>query len=153
KLADPVFAAALAQWQFISQTGAATMDAFAKKDADHQKFLSWAMKNTDVMNTYLEGGSPTGKNPVNALEIWHTIWNADADSHKGLYLKLAISTSLAHAEPIKYWTNNKPINPLTRYQHYKSADQNNELLPCFRTYDVWHLRLVVNTWSPEEDLT
>ncbi|AJH17110.1 putative mucin/carbohydrate-binding domain-containing protein [Bacillus mycoides] len=153
KLVDPVFAAALAQWQFISQTGAATMDAFAKKDADHQKFLSWAMKNTDVMNTYLEGGSPTGKNPVNALEIWHTIWNADADSHKGLYLKLAISTSLAHAEPIKYWTSNKPINPLTRYQHYKSADQNNELLPCFRTYDVWHLRLVVNTWSPEEDLT
>ncbi|EOP45388.1 hypothetical protein IK1_04470 [Bacillus cereus VD146] len=70
-----------------------------------------------------------------------------------MYLKLAIATSLAHAEPIKYWTNNQPINPLTRYQHYKSADQNNELLPCFRTYDVWHLRLVVNTWSPEEDLT
>ncbi|MDA2385077.1 chitin-binding protein [Bacillus cereus] len=153
KLADPVFAAALAQWQFISQTGAATMNAFAKKDADHQKFLSWAMKNTNVMNTYLEGGSPTGKNPVNALEIWNTIWNADADSHEGLFLRLAIATSLAHAEPIKYWTNNKPINPLTRYQHYKLADQNNELLPCFRTYDVWHLRLVVNTWSPEEDLT
>ena len=31
------------------------------KDADHQNFLGWAMKNTDVMNTYLEGGSPTGK--------------------------------------------------------------------------------------------
>ncbi len=153
KLADPVFAAALAQWQFISQSGATTMDAFAKKEADHQKFLSWAMKNTSVLNTYLEGGSPTGKNPVNALEIWNTIWNADADSHEGLYLKLAVATSLAHAEPIKYWTNNQPINPLTRYQHYKSADQNNELLPCFRTYDVWHLRLVVNTWSPEEDLT
>ncbi|QWH32089.1 chitin-binding protein (plasmid) [Bacillus mycoides] len=153
KLADPVFAAALAQWQFVSQTGAATMATFAKKNADHQKFLGWAMKNTDVMNTYLEGGSPTGKNPVNALEIWNTIWNADANSHEGLYLKLAIATSLAHAEPIKYWTNNKPINPLTRYQHYKLADQNNELLPCFRTYDVWHLRLVVNTWSPEEDLT
>ncbi len=153
KLADPVFAAALAQWQFISQSGATTMSTFAKKDADHQKFLGWAMKNTDVMNTYLEGGSPTGKNPVNALEIWNTIWNADANSHEGLYLKLAIATSLAHAEPIKYWTNNQPINPLTRYQHYKSADQNNELLPCFRTYDVWHLRLVVNTWSPEEDLT
>ncbi|WP_088047480.1 putative mucin/carbohydrate-binding domain-containing protein [Bacillus wiedmannii] len=152
KLADPVFAAALAQWQFISQTGAAVMGTFAKKDADHQKFLSWSMKNTDVMNTYLEGGSPTGKNPVNALEIWNTIWNTDANSHEGLYLKLAIATSLAHAEPIKYWSNNKPINPLTRYQHYKSADQNNELLPCFRTYDVWHLRLVVNAWSPEEDL-
>ncbi|MBE7107011.1 discoidin domain-containing protein [Bacillus cereus] len=153
KLADPVFAAALAQWQLISQTGAAAMNTFAKKDADHQTFLSWAMKNTDAMNTYLEGGSPTGKNPVNALEIWNTIWNTDADSHQGLYLKLAIATSLAHAEPIKYWTNNKPINPLTRYQHYKSADQNNELLPVFRTYDVWHLRLVVNTWSPEADLT
>ncbi|MDC2863679.1 discoidin domain-containing protein [Bacillus sp. BP-3] len=153
KLTDPVFAAALAQWQFISQTGAAAMDAFAKKDSAHQNFLSWAMKNTDVMNTYLEGGSSTGKNPVNALEIWNTIWNTDADSHEGLYLKLAIATSLAHAEPIKYWTNNQPINPLTRYQYYKSADQNNELLPVFRTYDVWHLRLVVNTWSPEEDLT
>ncbi|MEK7019684.1 discoidin domain-containing protein [Bacillus sp. FSL R9-9410] len=153
KLGDPVFAAALAQWQFISQTGAAAMNTFAKKDAAHQNFLNWVMKNTDVMNTFLEGGSPTGKNPVNALEIWNTIWNTDADSHEGLYLKLAIATSLAHAEPIKYWTNNTPINPLTRYQHYKLADQNNELLPCFRTYDVWHLRLVVNTWSPEEDLT
>lgn len=153
KLSDPVFAAALAQWQFISQTGAAAMDTFAKKDTAHQNFLSWTMKNTEVMNTYLEGGSPTGKNPVNALEIWNTIWNTDADSHEGLYLKLAIATSLAHAEPIKYWTNNTPINPLTRYQYYKSADQNNELFPVFRTYDVWHLRLVVNTWSPEEDLT
>lgn len=153
KLADPVFAAALAQWQFISQTGAAAMGTFAKKDADHQKFLSWAMKNTNVMNTFLEGGSPTGKNPVNALEIWNTIWNKDADSHEGLYLKLAIATSLAHAEPIKYWTSNKPIDPLARYQYYKTADQNNELFPVFRTYDVWHLRLVVNTWSPEEDLT
>lgn len=153
KLKDPVFAAALAQWQFISQTGAAAMDTFAKKDAAHQNFLSWVMKNTDVMNTFLEGGSPTGKNPINALEIWNTIWNTDADSHEGLYLKLAIATSLAHAEPVKYWTNNKPIDPLTRYQYYKSADQNNELFPVFRTYDVWHLRLVVNTWSPEEDLT
>lgn len=153
KLADPVFAAALAQWQLISQTGAAAMDTFAKKDAAHQNFLGWVMKNTDVMTTFLEGGSPTGKNPVNALEIWNTIWNTDADSHEGLYLKLAIATSLAHAEPIKYWTNNTPINPLTRYQYYKSADQNNELLPVFRTYDVWHLRLVVNTWAPEEDLT
>ncbi|PGZ94335.1 chitin-binding protein [Bacillus pseudomycoides] len=153
KLKDPVFAAALAQWQFISQTGAAAMDTFAKKDAAHQNFLSWVMKNTDAMNTFLEGGSPTGKNPINALEIWNTIWNTDADSHEGLYLKLAIATSLAHAEPVKYWTNNKPIDPLTRYQYYKSADQNNELFPVFRTYDVWHLRLVVNTWSPEEDLT
>ncbi|WP_255290165.1 putative mucin/carbohydrate-binding domain-containing protein [Bacillus cereus] len=153
KLADPVFAEALAQWQFISQTGVAAMDTFAKKTVEHQKFLSWTMKNTDVMNIYLEGGRPTGNKPVNALEIWNTIWNEDADSHEGLYLKLAIATSLAHAEPIKYWTNDKPINPLTRYQHYKSANQNNELLPCFRTYDVWHLRLVVNTWAPEEDLT
>ncbi|PEA07866.1 chitin-binding protein [Bacillus cereus] len=153
KLTDPVFAAALAQWQFISQTGAAEMDTFAKKDAAHQSFLNGVMKNTGVMNTFLEGGSPTAKNSVNALEIWNTIWNTDADSHEGLYLKLAIATSLAHAEPIKYWTNNKPIDPLTRYQYYKTADQNNELLPVFRTYDVWHLRLVVNTWSPEEDLT
>jgi hypothetical protein len=70
-----------------------------------------------------------------------------------LYLKLAIATALAHAEPIKYWTNNTPINPLARYQYYKTADQNNELFPVFRTYDVWHLRLVVNSWAPEDDLT
>lgn len=40
KLADPVFAAALAQWQFISQTGAATMDAFAKKMLTIKNFLA-----------------------------------------------------------------------------------------------------------------
>jgi hypothetical protein len=153
KLADPLYAEALAQWELISQTGAAAMDTFAKKDTAHQSFLSWVMKNTDVMTTFLEGGSPTGNNPVNALEIWNTIWNTDVDSHQGLYLKLAIATALAHAEPIKYWTNNTPINPLTRYQYYKTADQNNELFPVFRTYDVWHLRLVVNSWAPEDDLT
>ncbi|MBP0723652.1 discoidin domain-containing protein [Bacillus sp. RG28] len=152
-LSDPIYAEALAQWQLISQTGAAAMDAFVKKDAAHQNFLSWVMKNTDVMNTFLEGGSPTGNNPVNALEIWNTIWNTDADSHQGLYLKLAMATALAHAQPMKYWTNNTTINPITRYQYYKQADQNNELFPVFRTYDVWHLRLVVNTWAPEEDLT
>lgn len=40
KLADPAFSAALAQWQLISQTGAAAMNTFAKKMLSIRNFLA-----------------------------------------------------------------------------------------------------------------
>ena len=152
KLKDPSFASALVQWQFITQNGTSALDTFAKKDADHQNFLTWIMGNTDIMNTFLAGGIPTGNNSVNALEIWEKIWKSDKDSQQGFYLKLAIATSLAHAEPVICWNTNTPIDPVVRYNHYKTLDKNGKLLPCFDTYDVTHLRMVVNSWSSESDI-
>lgn len=110
------------------------------------------MSDTDIMNTFLEGGSPTGNNPINAFEIWEKIWKSDKDSHQGFYLKLAMATALAHAQPVICWNTHMPIDPVARYQHYKILDQSGKLLPCFDTYDVTHLRMVVNSWSSESDI-
>ena len=152
KLKDPVFARILAQWQLLSQTGPKVMNTFAQTE-DHQKFLSWLMADTEVMNTFLEGGKPTGDQPVKALEIWENIWRTDSSSRQGLYLKLAMATGLAHAKPVTSWTTNTIIEPVARYQHFKVADQNNELFPSFRTSNIWDLRMVVEARVTNEDLT
>lgn len=152
KLNDPLFARVLAEWQFIAQTGPKAMNTFAQTE-DHQKFLKWVMKDTEVMNTFLEGGKPIGDQPVKALEIWENIWRVDSSSHEGLYLKLAMATGLTHSRPVVSWTTNTTIDPIARYQHFKAADQNNELFPSFRRGDIWDLRMVVDARVTNEDLT
>lgn len=152
KLNDAVFARVLAQWKLLSQTGVSSMNTFSTTQ-NRQNFLKQFMKDTNVMNTFLEGGKPAGQNPVKSLEIFEEIWRTDADSHSGLYLKLAIATSLAHAKPVISWTTNTTINPLERYQHFKAANENNELFPSFRTASIYDLRRVVEVRVENTDLT
>ena len=58
-LGDPAFADALDQWQLISKTGADKLGAFAKADPANQAFLAWLLKNTQVMDLFLEAAGPT----------------------------------------------------------------------------------------------
>jgi hypothetical protein len=59
-LKDPVFANALSRRRLISKLGLATLGAFAKADSDSRAFLAWLLRNTEAMDLYLEGGTPTG---------------------------------------------------------------------------------------------
>jgi hypothetical protein len=161
-LKDPVFANTLAQRQFIAKTGADALTALTK-DESGKKFLTWILQSTEAMEHCLEGVTPVASNerasqsyriPLGSLNIWKRIYEADPESRSGLYLKLAIATGqnppgtgnrgAGQAE--------KAADPLSRYQHFKSAHKNGELFPSFDHLSVWEYRQIVSSNASNADL-
>ena len=159
-LRDPVFANTLDQRQLLSKHGVANMGAFARVDQDNRTFLRWLLRNTQAMDLYLEGATPAGTKkrelnsytlPVASLDLWNKIFKADPDSKEGLYLRLAIATSLSRS-PGKSYGSGVAIEPVARYKHYKTAHKNKELFPSFDNLSVWDLGKVVYSWASDRDL-
>jgi hypothetical protein len=163
KLKDPVFLNTLDQRQLIAKTGADKLAAFAKADAANPAFLSWLLKNTQALDLYLEGCVPIslGAREQNnytlstaPLEIWKKIIAADPDSKDGLYLKVAIATSIAPPGTGAPGAGQAKVqaDPVSRYQHFKTAHKNKELFPSFDTLTVWEMTKVVQSGGTNEDL-
>ena len=144
-LNDPVFATMLAQRQLIVKTGADKLSAFGKADPSNGTFLAWLLGNRKALELYLEAATPTGLvdrekntwtlNPE-ALTLWKKIYAADPESREGLYLKMAIGMAI-NPPPIEGTHSKIPINPVKRYQYFKTADKNNELFKSFRGLSAW----------------
>ena len=139
-LEDPEFRNKLAQRQLIAKLGVEHVNAFAESGTRNREFLNWLLQNTEAMEHYLLGTTPIGLaarrenaytlDPA-ALEIWMSIFNADQDSSKGLYLKLAIATAIAPPGSVNIGAGGAatPADPVVRYRYYKKAHQNQELFP------------------------
>jgi hypothetical protein len=149
---DALFANTLAQRQLIEKCGADKLGAFAKAEPANQTLLAWLMQNTQAMDLYLEGGVPLDKQYIGSLGVLCSIM-ADPDARQGLYLRLALATSLAHAKPFKAFGTGEVIDPLKRYQHYKQAHQDKDLAPMFDDLSVWELAKVVDSTASDSDLT
>ena len=163
-LKHPVVALALDQRQILSKFDLHKLGAFARADNANKPFLAWILKNTQVMDLYLEGATPVKTAAredngwslsVGTLEIWKKIYYADPDSRQGLYLRLAIATALRPPG-----TGNRgagmqkqPSDPVVRYKYFKSAHKNKELFPSFDNLTVWEYEHVVSSCASEGDLT
>jgi len=151
-LKDPVFALVLDQRRFLTKAGVAEIGAFAKSSEANRKFLADFLGRADLMDLYLEGGAPKDNEYIGSLNVLRTILRADPDAREGLYLRLAIATSLAHAKPNTCFGYREVIDPLKRYQHFKAAHRNKELDPMFDNLSVWELEKVVGSWGSDADL-
>ncbi|MEI8372842.1 MAG: hypothetical protein WCJ35_08415 [Planctomycetota bacterium] len=151
-LKDPVLANTLDQWQLITKCSAGKIGAFAKADSANRKFLNWLLNGTQSMDLYLEGGVPQDKAYVESLGVLRTIFDADPESHAGMYRRLAIATSLAHATPSTCFGSGEVIDPLKRYQQFKAAHKNNELAAYFGDLTVWEYTKVVDTAASDKDI-
>jgi len=162
-LKDPAFVSALDQRQLIAKTGADKLGAFAKADPANAAFLSWLMKNTPALELYLEGVVPIGLGArednsyglsTTALDTWKKILAADPDAKDGLYLRLAIATAIAPPGSGAPGAGQAKVqaDPVSRYQHFKTAHKNKELFPSFDGLTVWELTKVVSSGASNEDL-
>jgi hypothetical protein len=164
-LKDPVFVNTLDQRQFLSKCTVANLNAFAKADPANQAFLIWLLKNTQVMDLFLEAVGPTAiaerdKNgytiPVETLDIWRKIVNSDPDAKDGIYLKLAMATAIAPPGSRTRGAggaNQTPAEPVGRYKLYKSAHKNKELFPSFDNLTVWEYTKIVSCHGSDRDIT
>jgi hypothetical protein len=162
-LKEPALANMLDQRQLLSKHGVAQVGAFARLDPDAKSFLAWLLRNTQAMDLYLEGATPTGLKDREAnhynlktasLDIWKRIFLADPESKEGLYLKLAIATALAPpgAGNRGAGMSQTPADPVGRYKHFKSAHQRKELFPSFDSLSVWEYQKVVSSCASDSDL-
>ncbi|MEI6674990.1 MAG: hypothetical protein WCO57_07420 [Verrucomicrobiota bacterium] len=158
-LKDPVFHNALDQRQFIAKHGAPKLGTFAKVEAN-RPFLVWVMKDTKLMDLYLEAATPAQDKPrelneypidIGALERWNKLYTEDADSRQGVYLKLAMATALWPPGGTSYGSG-LPIEWLPRFKHYKAAHHNKELVTSFDNLLVSDYGKVINSWGSDSDL-
>jgi len=162
-LKDPVFVNTLDQRQLLAKHGVANVEVFARAAQGNKMFLAWLLQNTEAMDLYLEGATPSGANnralnkwaiPIASLDVWNKIRNADPDAKTGMYQKLAIATALALPG-----SGNKgagmsktPADPVDRYKHFKSANVNKELFPSFNHLTVWEYQKIVSSCASDRDL-
>ncbi|EJV55919.1 discoidin domain-containing protein [Bacillus cereus] len=152
--------------QFIKQSGGTEkLQAFANRGQAYADCLNWLMSNNDVLNTYLQGGVPSG-DPIKSLEILQKLWAADKDisnkTNNGVYLRMAMAVALDFSKPITTWEAtgvaadgsgvHSEIDPVSRYQKFKTMQQNGKLFTSFNGYDVVHMRMVVDSNLTDADI-
>lgn len=162
-LQDPVFVNALDQRQLLAKIGVAKVDAFARSAPGNRAFLSWLMQDTQAMDLLLEGATPSGADnraankwtiPVSSLDIWNRVRQADPEARTGLYQRLAIATALAPPGSGNRGAGmaKTPADPVDRYKHFKTANENGELFSPFSHLTVWEYKQVVSSSASDQDL-
>ena len=153
---EPAFRNVLDQRQFLASHGADKLKEFAK-DQPRKDFVAWIMKSTPIMDQYLEAVATTdgkigdGGIKIDVLERWHRIYTEDPDSRDGVYRKLAMATALC--KPGGRCTyRDEQIDWFKRYQHFKTAHQNKELVPSFDHLIVVDYCKVVSSTASDADL-
>jgi hypothetical protein len=163
-LQDPVFLNTLCQRTLLAKYDVGKFEAFAKADPSNRTFLFWLLQNTKAMDLYLLGAAPTGLGqreannyglPGGSLEIWKRIYYVDPESRESLYLRLAIATALRPPGTGNRGAGmqEKPSDPVVRYNYFKAAHKKNELFPSFDNLTVWEYQHVVSSCASESDLT
>jgi hypothetical protein len=157
---DPLLAGVLTRRQFVARIGGEELGKFARANAQNRAFLAWLLSNTEAMDLYLIAAAPAGAAkraandytlPIRVLDTWREIYDADPDSKKGIYLKLAIATALSPS-PAKSYGSGVVYKSLPRYKQFKTAHKNGELFPSFDKLQVWDICKVVYSWASDRDL-
>lgn len=154
------------QAQLISQSGGTEkLQAFANRGPAYAQGLNWLMSNNDVLNTYLQGGVPSG-DPIKSLEILVKLWVADKtlanQTSDSVYLRMAMAVALDFSKPITTWEAtgvaadgsgvHSEIDPVSRYLKFKKMHQDGKFFTSFNGYDVAHMRMVVDTSLTDADI-
>lgn len=140
----------------------ATPEALARAaegGADHASAINTLLNDSGLMVEMLAAGGAAYGEWGNAAKIFHDIQKASPRASDGVFRRLAIATSVAHARPIQQMKPKEPasaptvhVNPVNRYLHYEKAFLDGELDPAFEHLSAWDLRHVVNHHSPDEIL-
>jgi hypothetical protein len=156
---DPVFRNTLDQRQFMEKHGVANISNFAKVEAN-RTFLTWVLKDTQLMDLYLEAATPSRDKHrelntytigIGSLERWKQLYTEDPDSREGIYLRLAMASALWPPGGTSFGSG-LPIEWMSRYKHYKTAHQNKELVPSFDKLLVGDYGRVIGSLAADSEL-
>jgi len=139
---------ALQQWKLLSRLDAANRTALATQFPD---VLCWLLTQREPLDTLLTAGDIEGNRWNEATRLLCTIVEKDPSAREGLLLRLAVATALVFATPVNAMSGGE-IDAISRYEAYKTWNEEGVLFPSFRELTAWELRYVVGSWSTNEDL-
>ena len=133
--------------------------AFAEKGAAEKAAVTQLLADDTLMKEMLVAGGARYGKYGEAMKIYTEIQKASPKAKSGLFQRLALATSLEHANPIEQ--NNakaltdapKIIDPVKRYLHYEKAYLDGELDAAFKDLNAWEYRFVINCDASDEIIT
>lgn len=131
---------------------------FARQGKEQEALVGKLLADTALMKAMLEAGGVKDGKYGPAMQVYDSIQKASPRAKEGLFHRLAIATSIEHAEPVKQVNpvaaTNAPafVDPVKRYMHFEKAYLGGELDPAFKGLSAWELRNVVNGNEPDETL-
>lgn len=140
---------------------AATPDGladFAGKSSENAAVVGQLLADEALMKEMMEAGGARFGKFGEAMKIFSVIQKVSPQAKDGVLRRLALATSLEHANPVTQ--NNSPnvkdksthVHPVKRYLHYEKAFTGGELDPAFKSLTTWEMRFVVNSEDPDEIL-
>jgi hypothetical protein len=140
---------------------AATPDGladFAGKSAENAAAVEQMLADDALMLEMMEAGGARFGKFGEAMRIFTVIQKVSPRAKDGVFRRLALATSLEHANPVTQ--KNSPnvkdqsthVHPVRRYLHYEKAFLDGELDPAFKSLTAWEMRFVVNAEEPDEIL-
>ena len=140
---------------------AATPDGladFAEQSSDNAAAVEQLLADEALMKEMMESGGARFGKFGEAIKIFSVIQKVSPQAKDGVLRRLALATSLEHANPVTQ--NNSPnvkdksthVHPVKRYLHFEKAFLGGELDPAFKSLTTWEMRFVVNSEDPDEIL-
>lgn len=131
---------------------------FAQQGREQEALVDKLLAEPAFMKQMLEAGGAKFGKYGKALEIYSAIRKSSPKSGEGTLQRLALATSLEHANPVAQ-SNNKDettapttVDPVKRYMHYEKAFLNGELDPAFKDLNTWEMRMVLDCNAPDSML-
>lgn len=148
--------AKLAKANILTHATPHALAKFAQNGAAEKSAVAQLLGDEKLMkDMLLAGGARFGKYGE-AMKIYTDIQKASPKAKSDLFQRLALATSLEHANPIgqsnaKAVTDGPAVvDPVKRYLHYEKAYLDNELDPAFKDLTTWEYRFVINSDVPDE---
>jgi hypothetical protein len=158
----------LAQYMVIKTATPRGLAEFAEKSPENEKLIQQLLADKDLMVQMLVADGPTAEKYGEAMKIYTDIQKASARARDGIFQRLALAVSLAHAVPIPKQVPSADddadvadadsgikdasllIDPVKRYLSYEKWYLDGELDAGFKDLSVWSLAMVVNGQEPDE---
>jgi hypothetical protein len=142
----------------LSQATPRGLAEFAQQGKEQEALVEKLLADTTLMKQMLVADGAKDGKYGRAMEIYTAIQKASPKAAEGLFQRLALAVSLAHATPIAQ-SNPKAqtdapatVDPVKRYLHFEKAYLDGELDPGFKDLTAWEYRNVVNGDEPAEAL-
>jgi hypothetical protein len=169
-LSSSALDAKLAQYVILKDATPAGLAEFAQQGPENQKLVDQLLANKDLMLQMLVNDGASGGKYGQAMKIYTDIQKASPKAKDGIFQRLAMAVSIAHATPIVKRDRptgadglevsdtdtpdkgSKFLDPVQRYLSYEKWYEAGELQKGFKDLNVWNLRRVVDCTDPDEIL-
>jgi hypothetical protein len=154
-LASDKLDAKLAKCTVLAEATPRGLAEFAQQGKEQAALVVKLLDNDTLMEQMLEAGGAKFSRYGRAMEIYTAIQKASPKSGAGTLQRLALGTSLEHAQPVEQ-SNPKDqthapaiVDPVRRYLHYEKAFLDGDLDRAFKNLTAWEYRMVVNCDAPD----